>query len=669
MSYEIGESGDLFDPATKRWVGTMDAAGREQPLLQLSADGQSLVGFLNPDGTEAGALGGDTGGGEITPTGNYLISGGGVAYLSGRSYIVAAGTALINGDIVSWQQTTVTLDAADGTNPRLDAIAIDATSGPVVVTGTAAATPAAPSVDPGTQLQLTLALINAAQAAPAVNVVDVYHENVEWTTSRSGTTNTLASASGPLEGTVSIEGTAVTAGNYFQCQNGSTIDLADNDTLVFTIKSKGTWPATRSLSIQFGQAGTARGQIVTFKDGTFGFNSADTTTEQQIVIPLSLFGANGLAVNRVRFTCAGSGATIGYWVDDIELQGGAALTTDSTRMRWRGLYSATNLYQVNDVVKDAGGSVYAAIAAGVGNTPASATTFWQVVSASGAGTAVWGGITGTLADQADLATYVAAQVATVVDAAPGALDTLNELAAALGDDAAFATTVTNALAAKAPLASPALTGTPTVPTAAPGTDTTQAASTAFVTAAIAAAPGGGSTQGKHEIYIPAAAIRPSISNGAAYANTSETQLNAQDQTYIGFDPTSAEHVQFTLYLPKKVNLSAGITARFLWRHTTTATNFGVVWSIQFVGFRDGDLINTTSWGTAVTVADTGGTLNNQYISAETSAATIGGTLVNGGTHIWARLARVPSDGSDTMGVDADLLGVILSCTTNADTDA
>lgn len=43
-----------------------------------------------------------------------------------------------------------------------------------------------------------------------------------------------------------------------------------------------------------------------------------------------------------------------------------------------------------------------------------------------------------------------------------------------------------ALDLKAPLASPALTGTPTVPTAAAGTNTTQAASTAFVTAAQAA---------------------------------------------------------------------------------------------------------------------------------------------------------------------------------------
>lgn len=46
------------------------------------------------------------------------------------------------------------------------------------------------------------------------------------------------------------------------------------------------------------------------------------------------------------------------------------------------------------------------------------------------------------------------------------------------------------LAAKAALASPAFTGNPTVPTAAPGDNDTTAASTAFVTAAVAAGSGG-----------------------------------------------------------------------------------------------------------------------------------------------------------------------------------
>lgn len=101
----------------------------------------------------------------------------------------------------------------------------------------------------------------------------------------------------------------------------------------------------------------------------------------------------------------------------------------------------------------------------------------------GSGAAVWGGITGTLSDQTDLNSALAAkaplnspaltgtptaptatggtnttQIATtafvqaalsaLVNAAPGALDTLQELAAALGNDANFASTVTSALAAK-----------------------------------------------------------------------------------------------------------------------------------------------------------------------------------------------------------------------------
>jgi hypothetical protein len=53
------------------------------------------------------------------------------------------------------------------------------------------------------------------------------------------------------------------------------------------------------------------------------------------------------------------------------------------------------------------------------------------------------------------------------------------------------TATQTALDLKAPLASPALTGVPTVPTAAPGTNTTQAASTAYVDAAVAAVSGGG----------------------------------------------------------------------------------------------------------------------------------------------------------------------------------
>ena len=52
------------------------------------------------------------------------------------------------------------------------------------------------------------------------------------------------------------------------------------------------------------------------------------------------------------------------------------------------------------------------------------------------------------------------------------------------------TGLSTALALLAPVASPAFTGVPTVPTAAPGTNTTQAASTSFVTSAVVAATAG-----------------------------------------------------------------------------------------------------------------------------------------------------------------------------------
>lgn len=68
------------------------------------------------------------------------------------------------------------------------------------------------------------------------------------------------------------------------------------------------------------------------------------------------------------------------------------------------------------------------------------------------GTSVnWGNVAGTLTDQTDLVSYIAAAIASLVASAPSALDTLNELATALGNDANFASTMTAALAAKASL--------------------------------------------------------------------------------------------------------------------------------------------------------------------------------------------------------------------------
>ena len=67
------------------------------------------------------------------------------------------------------------------------------------------------------------------------------------------------------------------------------------------------------------------------------------------------------------------------------------------------------------------------------------------------------------------------------------------------------TNLTTDLAAKAPLASPTFTGTPLVPTATAGTNSTQAASTAFVTAAVKSATTPGMRASRYYGSFPAAA--------------------------------------------------------------------------------------------------------------------------------------------------------------------
>jgi hypothetical protein len=53
---------------------------------------------------------------------------------------------------------------------------------------------------------------------------------------------------------------------------------------------------------------------------------------------------------------------------------------------------------------------------------------------------------------------------------------------------------------------------------------------------------------------------------------------------------------------------------------------------------------------------------------ESSAITIAGTPAAEDT-VFFRLGRVPANGSDTLAIDARLMGLVLYITTNADTDA
>lgn len=179
--------------------------------------------------------------------------------------------------------------------------------------------------------------------------------------------------------------------------------------------------------------------------------------------------------------------------------------------------------------------------------------------------------------------------------------------------------------------------------------------------------GGGSGAGKHAIPIMAAAMMPRINNGCAALAWLTGATDKPDTPYLAFDASAAEYAEFTLLMPSSWN-EGTVTFVPYWTHAATTTNFGVAWSLQAVAISNADGLGGTSYGTEQTSVDTGGTDGTLYIGPESSAITIAGTPVARDL-VKFRLGRLPSNGGDTMAVDAYLIGVVLFITTDEVTDS
>lgn len=172
-------------------------------------------------------------------------------------------------------------------------------------------------------------------------------------------------------------------------------------------------------------------------------------------------------------------------------------------------------------------------------------------------------------------------------------------------------------------------------------------------------------QGKETIWIPASAMIARTTNGAA-SGTAEMTTNKNMVKTLDFDASTQEFAQFEIAMPKSWN-NGTVTFQPVWSHASTTTNFGVVWALQAVATSDDDALDV-AFGTEQASTDTGGTTNDRYIGPESSAITIAGTPATGDV-VQFQIKRNPSDGSDTLAVDARLHGIKLYITTNAATDA
>ena len=171
--------------------------------------------------------------------------------------------------------------------------------------------------------------------------------------------------------------------------------------------------------------------------------------------------------------------------------------------------------------------------------------------------------------------------------------------------------------------------------------------------------------GTETIYVPAGAMTARTTNGAA-AGTVESTTNKVMQSTLDFDQTTAEYAQFAVRMPKSWNAST-VTAVFVWTANSTSTN-SAVWGIQGVSIGNDETIDT-AFGTAQTVTDANtATAYQAHHSAATSAMTIGSSPA---AQDWVvfQVYRDASNGSDTLAVDAMLLGVTLNFTSSASTDA
>ena len=171
--------------------------------------------------------------------------------------------------------------------------------------------------------------------------------------------------------------------------------------------------------------------------------------------------------------------------------------------------------------------------------------------------------------------------------------------------------------------------------------------------------------GKHTLWIPAAAMRPTDSNGCASITDVETTSGRPDLQVLDFDTGSDEHAQFQIAMPKSWNEST-ITFRAFWTSTATDTD-GVAWGLQGVATANDDTVDV-AYGTAVVVTDDNiSAAEDCLVTAESSAVTIAGSPSTDEL-CWFRVFRDVSDANDDMAEDARLIGIQLFVTTDAGED-
>ena len=164
--------------------------------------------------------------------------------------------------------------------------------------------------------------------------------------------------------------------------------------------------------------------------------------------------------------------------------------------------------------------------------------------------------------------------------------------------------------------------------------------------------------GTHELWIPASAFYTRTTSGAAFTSRELATNRVMIQSF-NFDTTTQEYAQFNWSTP--ANWNAGtIRFKLYWTNTGGSAAQTIDFDLQAYAFSDDDALDT-AFGTAQNVTDTYIANNDIHISNYSSAITIGGTPVAGDTVIFQLTRDVASD---NLGVDCEVLGILLEISSN-----